>query len=165
MSQQRRRMGLYERALEAFGRSAVGNWYLKRLAPRLDPPLLRLTGGRVSSVYPVPVMLLTTTGAKSGQPRTLPLLYVTDGDRLLLIASNYGKTSHPAWYRNVVANPKVEVLAGKHSGTYTAAEITDPADRERAWDLALDQYAGYADYEGRAGNRTIPLVRLERTPI
>jgi deazaflavin-dependent oxidoreductase (nitroreductase family) len=128
MNQQRRHMGLYERGLEAFGRSAVGNWYLKTVAPRLDPPLL----------------------------------YVTDGDRLLLIASNYGKTSHPAWYRNLVANPKVEVLAGKRSGTYNACEITDPAERERAWDLALDQYAGYGDYEGRAGNRTIPLVCLDR---
>ena len=126
MSQQRHQMGLYERVLEAFGRSAVGNWYLKRVAPRIDPPLLRLTGGRVSSVYPVPVMLLTTTGAKTGQPRTLPLLYVTDGDRLLLIASNYGKTSHPAWYRNLVANPKVEVLAGKRSGTYKAARSPTP---------------------------------------
>ena len=150
-------MGLYERALEKVARTPVGNWYLKKLAPRLDPPLLRLTGGRVSSVYPAPVMLLTTTGAKTGEPRTLPVLYVTDGDRLLLIASNYGKTTHPAWYRNLVANPKVEVLAGKRSGTYTAGEITDPAERERAWDLALDQYAGYGDYESRAGDRTIPL--------
>ena len=54
------------------------------------------------------------------------------------------------------------MLAGKRSGTYTAGEITDPAERERAWDLALDQYAGYGDYESRAGDRTIPLVRLER---
>ncbi len=162
MSQQRRHMSVYERGLEAFGRSAVGNWYMKRIAPRIDPSLLRLTGGRVSSVYPVPVMLLTTTGAKTGLPRTLPLLYVTDGDRILLIASNYGKTSHPAWYRNLVANPKVEVLAGKRSGTYNAGEITDPTERERAWDLALDQYAGYGDYEARAGDRTIPLVLLER---
>jgi deazaflavin-dependent oxidoreductase (nitroreductase family) len=107
-------------------------------------------------------MLLTTTGAKTGQPRTLPLLYAIDGDRLLLIASNYGKTSHPGWYRNLVANPKVDVLAGKRSGTYTATEITDPAERESAWDMALDQYAGYADYEVRAGDRKIPLVRLER---
>lgn len=155
-------MSLYERTLEKFARMPVGDLYLKRIAPRLDPPLLRLTGGRVSSVYPVPVMLLTTTGAKTGQPRTLPLLYLTDGDRLVLIASNYGKTSHPAWYRNLVANPKVEVLAGKRSGTYTAVEVTDPAERERVWDLALDMYAGYGDYEGRAGDRTIPLVLLTR---
>ncbi len=135
---------------------------MKQIAPRLDPPMLRLTGGRVSSVYPVPIMLLTTTGAKTGQPRTLPLLYLTDGEQLVLIASNYGNTSHPAWYRNLVANPKVEVLAGKKSGTYTASDITDPTERERAWDLALDMYAGYGDYEGRAADRTIPLIRLSR---
>jgi deazaflavin-dependent oxidoreductase (nitroreductase family) len=162
MTPQRRHLSLYERALESFGRSAAGGWYLKKIAPRIDPPLLRLTGGRVSSVYPTPVMLLTTTGAKSGQPRSLPLLYVTDGDRLILIASNYGGTSHPAWYRNLTANPQVEVLAGKRSGRYVASEITDPSERERAWGLAVDQYAGYADYEVRAGDRTIPLVRLER---
>jgi deazaflavin-dependent oxidoreductase (nitroreductase family) len=161
MSPTRRRLSPYERALESFGRSATGNWYLRRIAPRIDPPMLRLTGGRVSSVYPTPVMLLTTTGAKSGQARTLPLLFVTDGERLVLIASNYGKTSHPAWYRNLTANPNVEVLAGKRSGTYTASEITDPGERDRAWELALDQYAGYGDYEERAGDRTIPLVRLE----
>ncbi|RDH77434.1 nitroreductase family deazaflavin-dependent oxidoreductase [Mycolicibacterium moriokaense] len=159
---QRRRMSLYERAMENFARTPAGDWYMKRIAPRVDPPLLRITGGRVSSVYPVPIMLLTTTGAKSGQQRTLPLLYLTDGEHLILIASNYGKTSHPAWYRNLTANPKVQVLAGSKSGTYTATEITDAAARDRAWDLALDMYAGYGDYEGRAGDRTIPLIRLER---
>ena len=163
MCPQRRHMSMYERAKESFARTPVGDWFVKRVAPRIDPPLLRLTGGRVSSVYPVPAMLLTTTGAKSGQPRTLPLLYVTDGDRLILMASNYGGKSHPAWYRNLVANPKVEVLAGKHSGTYTASQIMDPAERERAWALALELYAGYGDYQKRAGDRTIPLVRLERT--
>ena len=162
MSPTRRRLSPYERALESFGRSPAGNWYLRRIAPRLDPPLLRLSGGRVSSVFPVPVMLLTTTGAKSGQPRTLPLLYLTDGEQLILIASNYGSTSHPAWYRNLTANPTVEVLAGKRSGTYAASEIKDSADRDRAWELALDQYAGYGDYKERAGDRTIPLIRLER---
>jgi deazaflavin-dependent oxidoreductase (nitroreductase family) len=162
MNDKRRHLSLYERAMESFARTGVGTWYLKRIAPRIDPPLLRLTGGRVSSVYPTPVMLLTTTGAKSGQPRTLPLLYVTDGEQLILMASNYGKTSHPAWFRNLTANPKVEVLAGRRSGSYQASEITDASERARAWELALDQYAGYADYEVRAGDRTIPLVRLER---
>ena len=163
MSTQRRHLSMYQRTMENFARTPAGDWFVKRIAPRIDPTLLRLTGGRVSSVYPTPVMLLTTRGAKSGQPRTLPLLYAADGERLILMASNYGKTSHPAWYWNLVANPAVEVLAGKHSGTYTATEITDPAERERAWALALDLYAGYGDYEKRAGDRTIPLVRLERT--
>jgi deazaflavin-dependent oxidoreductase (nitroreductase family) len=160
--EQRRHMSVYERTLEKIARMPIGDWYMKKIAPRLDPPLLRLTGGRVSSVYPVPIMLLTTTGAKTGQPRTLPLLYVTDGDHLILIASNYGKTSHPTWYRNLLANPKAEVRAGSRSGTYTASEITDAAERDRAWDLALDMYAGYGDYEGRAGDRRIPLLRLDR---
>ncbi len=155
-------MGLYERTLEKFARTPVGYWYVKRIAPKVDPPLLRMTGGRVSSVYPVKLMLLTTTGAKSGQPRVQPLGYAKDSDGLLLIASNYGNPRHPAWYWNLRANPKVEVLAGKDSGTYVASEITDPAERERAWDLALDFYAGYADYESRAGDRTIPLIHLKR---
>jgi deazaflavin-dependent oxidoreductase (nitroreductase family) len=126
MSQQRRHMGLYQRLFEAFGRSPFGNWYARKLAPLIDPPLLRLTGGRVSTLYPFPVMLLTTIGAKSGLRRTHPLVYAIDGDRLMLIASNYGGLNHPAWYRNLVANPKVDVLAGKHSGTYIATRDNQP---------------------------------------
>lgn len=152
--------GIYKRALERFGRSAPGNWFLTRIAPRIDPPLLRISGGRFSSAYPVQVMLLTTTGAKSGLRRQLPLLYVADGDSLILVASNYGRPGHPAWYRNLKANPTVEVLAGKYRGSFTATEITDPAERAEAWSKALDVYAGYSDYEARAANRTIPLIRL-----
>lgn len=155
-------MSLYERALERVARTPPGYWYVRRVAPKLDPPLLKLSGGRISSVYPVPVMLLTTTGAKTGLAREHPLLYVADDAGLLLIASNYGRPGHPAWYRNLIKNPRVEVLAGKHSGTYTAVEIVDPAERSDAWDKALDMYAGYSDYEVRAGDRTIPLIRLVR---
>lgn len=162
MTGQRRHMSRIERTLEGFARTPVGTWVVKNVAPVIDPPLLRLTGGRVSSLYPVPVLLLTTTGAKTGQPRSHPLLYVVDGETILLVASNYGSTRHPAWYRNLRAHPVVEVLAGRHSGTYTASEITDPAERERAWDLATDLYAGYGDYEQRAAGRTIPLIRLTR---
>lgn len=159
----RRRMGFYERTLEGIARSPAGYWYLKRIAPRLDPPLLRLTGGRVSSMYPASVVLLTTVGVRSGLPRTIPLLCVPDTDHIILVASNYGGSSHPAWYRNLLGNPRVEVLAGRRSGTYLASVITDPDERERAWNLALDRYAGFDDYDKRAADRTIPLVRLERT--
>lgn len=156
-------MSIYERTLERFARTSTGYWYVTRVAPRLDPPLLRISGGRFSSVYPVPVMLLTTTGAKSSLPRTLPLLYLTDGDSLILVASNYGRPSNPSWYRNLMANPTVEVLAGKRSGTYLASEITDAAGRDDAWARAVDLYAGYGDYQVRAANRTIPLIRLRRS--
>ena len=156
-------MNVYERSLERFARTPPGYWFVRKIAPRLDPPLLRMSGGRFSSVYPAPTMLLTTTGAKSGLARTLPLLYATDGDSLILIASNYGRPGHPAWYRNLKANATVEVLAGRFSGTYTAADITDPVERESAWAKAVDLYAGYQDYEVRAGGRTIPLIRLRRS--
>jgi deazaflavin-dependent oxidoreductase (nitroreductase family) len=163
MAAARRRMSLYGRALEKFGRSSAGYFFATRIAPTVDPPLLRLTGGRFSSVYPLPVMLLTTIGAKSGLQRVLPLVYATDGETLILVASNYGRAGHPSWYRNLIANPTVEVLAGERSGTYRADEITDAAEREAAWDSALDVYAGYGDYEERAADRTIPLVRLTRS--
>ena len=156
-------MGLYERGLEKFARTPAGYWYLKKIAPRIDPPLLRLTGGRISAEYPVTVMLLTTIGGKTGQQRSLPLTYIPDGERMILVASNYGGKSHPAWYRNLTANPQVQVLAGKRSGTYVASQITEPAERDRAWELALDVYLGYGDYEKTAGDRTIPLIRLERS--
>ena len=72
-------MSVYERAIEKFARTPAGYWFVRNVAPRVDPPLLRISGGRFSSVYPAPTMLLTTIGAKSGLPRTLPLLYVAEG--------------------------------------------------------------------------------------
>lgn len=155
-------MSMYERMLRKFAALPIGDWYIKQVAPRVDPLLLRWTGGRFSSVYPAPVMLLTTTGAKTGQPRALPLMYLTDRESLVVIASNYGKTTHPAWYRNLVANPSVDVLAGKRSGKYTATEITDPSERDRAWDLAVAEYPAYGESRGQLEGRTIPLVRLTR---
>ena len=135
MSQQRRHMGLYTSEVRGVRAVAGRRLVLKKIAPR-HRPAIASTDRRAGEqrCTPFPSCCSRRSGAKTGLPRTLPLVYVNDGDRLILIASNYGKTSHPAWYRNLVANPKVEVLAGKNSGTYTATEITDPAERDRAWD-------------------------------
>ena len=133
---------------------------VSRLPPKIDPALLRWSGGRFSCGYPLPVMLLTTVGNKSGLKRSSPLVYFVDGDSLVLVASNFGRPGHPAWYRNMVAEPTVEVLAGKHSGTYRATEITDPSEREAAWARAVEVYPGYDDYVERAAGRTIPIMRL-----
>src|SRR5262245_39372189 len=138
MSPGHRQASLYERALKAFGRTSVGKWYARSIPPLVDPHMLRLTGGWVSSLYPLPVMLLTTIGAKTGQPRTQPLVYLTADGGLILVASNFGRPHNPAWYRNLLANPKVDVLAGRDSGTYESTDITDPTEREYAWSLALD---------------------------
>ena len=153
---------LYLRGLNVFAKTPAGTWFLREIGHRVDPHLLRLSGGRVSSIYPITAMLLTTTGAKTGLSRSHPLGYLVDDAGLILVASNFGGTHHPAWYHNLLANPKVEVLAGEHSGSYTAHEITGDAERERAWALAVQTAKVYADYETRAGGRRIRLIRLKR---
>jgi deazaflavin-dependent oxidoreductase (nitroreductase family) len=123
---------LFERAVKAFGRTDAGVGTSATSHLRVDPALLRITGGRVSGVYLVPAMLLTTTGAKTGLQRTLPLVYLSDDAGLILVASNFGGEHHPGWYHNLIASPNVEVLAGDDSGSYVAAEI--PTHRaERTW--------------------------------
>jgi deazaflavin-dependent oxidoreductase (nitroreductase family) len=113
MTAPRRHMNIYERSLERFARTPPGYWFVRNVPPRVDPPLLRMTGGRFSTVYPAPAMLLTTTGAKSGRPRALPLLYAIDGDSLILIASNYGRPGHPSWYPEPVDQPDSRGTCGK----------------------------------------------------
>jgi deazaflavin-dependent oxidoreductase (nitroreductase family) len=102
------------------------------------------------------------TGAKSGIQRTTPLIYFTDGDREILVASNYGGTRHPAWYYNVTANPTVTLLAGGFEGQFVAEEVTG-AERDRLWALAKQWNPGYGQYESSAAARTIPLLAF--TPI
>src|SRR5947209_12427512 len=111
-----------KRAIVAFSMTDAGTWYVRNVSPRVDPTLHRVTRGRLSSVIATPVVMLTTTGARSRAPRTTPLLYFSDGDRVILIASNYGKTRHPAWYHNLNANPEVSLSARGRSGRYRARE-------------------------------------------
>ena len=102
-------------------------------------------------------ILLTSTGAKSGVRRTTPLIYFTDGDRVILVASNYGGTRHPAWYYNVKAHPMVMLLGGGFEGRFAATEVTG-AERERLWALAKQWNPGYEQYEASASGRQIPLL-------
>lgn len=143
--------------------SPGGQWFLRHVSPRVDPRLMRLTRGRVSSVGTFPrSVLLTSTGAKSGVQRTTPLIYFTDGDRVILVASNYGGTTHPAWYHNVKANPVVTLLGGGYEGRFVGEEITG-AERERLWTLAKKWNPGYEQYEVLAGDRQIPLLAFTPT--
>jgi deazaflavin-dependent oxidoreductase (nitroreductase family) len=100
------------------------------------------------------------TGAKTGAKRSLPLVCLHDGELRILIASNLGSQSNPAWYYNLVANPQVLVSEkNKHSG-YTARHAA-PDEREKYWKEALQLYPGYANYQERAGGRIIPILVLE----
>jgi deazaflavin-dependent oxidoreductase (nitroreductase family) len=123
--------------------------------------IYRATGGRIGHTFPgMPAMLLLDhVGAKSGRKRTSPLLYVRDGDDLVLVASKGGHPKHPAWFHNLRANPDTTVQVGaEHRRVH--ARVATPAERERLWPRAVDFYGGYADYQRKA-EREIPMVVLE----
>jgi F420H(2)-dependent quinone reductase len=146
--------------LERVFRSRVGTWAAINVGQRVDPHLMRLTRGRVRLAVTAPTVLLTHTGAKSGKRRTTPLLYFTDGEDVVLIASKGGAAHHPAWYHNVKANPEVEASTDGRPVPYLAHEA-EGAERERLWQLATTLYAGYDDYQDKArSHRTIPVIVL-----
>jgi deazaflavin-dependent oxidoreductase (nitroreductase family) len=145
--------------IEPLARSEAGRWWLINVSPRLDGAIFRLSGGRFTSI-PTQLLVLTHTGARSGQKRENLLTYFTDGEDLVVMASNYGRERHPAWYYNVKANPDVDVRAAGRRGRFRAL-VTDGEDRERLWALAKQLSRVYADYEERAAMRTIQVVRLK----
>jgi deazaflavin-dependent oxidoreductase (nitroreductase family) len=107
-----------------------------------------------------PLVLLTTTGAKSGRRHTTPMMYIADGDRLLVVASNAGAPAHPDWYRNLVAHPHVTVEVGPETYDATAV-VLDGAERERIWARITEQYPFFAAHQAKV-TRQIPVVALER---
>jgi deazaflavin-dependent oxidoreductase (nitroreductase family) len=146
-------------ALHRFGMSDAGRWYGINIASRIDPPLLRLTGGRFATTGMMPLVLLRVRGRKSGELRTVPLVYFTDGDDVILVASSFGRAKNPAWYLNLVANPDVELTAGGVTAPYRAREVRG-AERDRLFALARANYEGYGNYEILAGDREIPVLAL-----
>ena len=122
----------------------------------------RATGGWIGHTAPgMPTMLLLDhVGAKSGTRRTSPLLYFRDGENFVLVASKGGYPKHPAWYHNLMANPDTEVQVGSRQ-LKVHARTAGIEERDRLWQLALEQYRGYADYQARSKGREIPLVILE----
>lgn len=122
----------------------------------------RANGGKVGGHFVnTPLVLLNTIGAKSGQPRTNPLAYVTDGDRILVIASKAGAHSHPDWYYNLLAHPLVNVELGSEKFQARATAITEGPERDRLYTLMVARNPGFAEYQEKT-NRTIPAVLLER---
>ncbi len=107
-----------------------------------------------------PLLLLTTTGAKSGQLRTTPMMYIPDGDHLLVIASNAGAPVHPDWYRNLVAYPEVTVEVGNEIFEAIAI-VTEGTERQRLWTRVVELYPFFADHQAKV-TRQIPVIVLER---
>ena len=158
----RRKLSGIERLGERFAQSKPGSWFYINVAMRVDRVLLPLSRGRASISVGQQVGMLETVGAKSGELRKTPLLFIRDGNHVVLIASMGGAPRHPAWLHNIRANPRVKFLGPSGTtGEYVAREAQGD-ERGRLWDEAVDYYAGYATYKVRAGEREIPIVVLER---
>jgi deazaflavin-dependent oxidoreductase (nitroreductase family) len=118
-------------------------------------------GGEIEGMHRDRLLLLTTTGARTGQPRTTPMMFLPDGDRLLVIASNIGAPRHPDWYLNLAANPQVTVEVGDER--YEAVATTAEGDeRDRLWSMLKQTYPFFAEHE-RQTERQIPVVILTRS--
>lgn len=121
----------------------------------------RANSGQVGGQFAgAPLLLLTTTGARTGQRRTSPVMYNPDGDRLLIFASKGGAPTHPDWYHNLVAHPRVTVEVGTE--TFDAiATVLRGEERDRLFARHAAQYPGFAEYQAKT-TRTIPVIALER---
>lgn len=152
-----------QRAVKQIAALAPVAWLLSKTLRPLDAAAMRLSRGRTTAtslLTGLPVIYLTTTGAKSGQPRTTPLICGVDGDRLILFATNFGGQNNPAWSYNLHAHPVAAVRFQGQTAHYRSRTAT-PAERERYWPLADALYTGYAAYRERAAHREIPVFVLE----
>jgi len=143
-------------------------WVTRAVAPvvhAIDRRLLAWTGDRLSLTTPLtglPVLRITTTGARTGLPRTHPLTALRDGEGYALIASNFGRRVFPAWYHNLRAHPFAQVHGDSMAGRY-AARPASAEEYESLWARAVALSPGYAAYARRAAPRTVPIFVL--TPV
>jgi len=153
----RRRGPLYRLYTAVVGTRLMG-WVSRRFLWRLDPHLLSLSRGRFATGVALPIALLETRGARSGQPRRNAVIYFHDGEDVVIVASKLGMPTDPAWVHNLRAHPEVR-LGGQ---AFLAEVVADEPERERLWKLADMVFPAYAVYRDRAASagRTIPLVRL-----
>jgi deazaflavin-dependent oxidoreductase (nitroreductase family) len=152
-----------QRVLRRFAASGPGSWMFARTLHRIDRPVYRLTRGRhtfASLVSGIPVVMLTTIGARSGRQRSVPVLGLPTPDGLSVIASNFGQHHHPGWYYNLRADPAATVAVDGPPRRVRAVEA-EGERRERIWQQGLKIYPGWSQYEVRASNRRIAIFVLE----
>ncbi len=139
------------------------SWFYARTLDDIDGIVFRRTHGRetfTSWVTGLPIVMLTTTGAKSGSPRTSPVIGIPVDDRLVVIASNYGQRHNPAWYRNLRAYPRASVFVDGASRQVVARELIGD-ERERWYARGIEIYPGWRYYRKRAEPRQIPVIELQ----
>jgi deazaflavin-dependent oxidoreductase (nitroreductase family) len=158
------------RAFYRLVRRSAASHPMARLYSRIQQPVdafvYRLTGARAtlsSSLSGIEVSMLTTTGARTGRPRTLPVLALPDGQDVILIASNFGRPRHPSWYHNLRVNPQATIVTGGVRRGFVARELSG-AERERWYARAEEIFPPFTAYPRWAGEREIPVLRLSPLP-
>lgn len=162
MASDRLKPNFFQRLGVQLASSRPGSWLFARLGHHVDRAFARLTGGRTFAAILVglPVVMLTTKGRHSGQPRTTPVVALPDGDRLTLVASNWGQQHHPGWYYNLRAHPACVVTNGGEVRRYRVRQVTG-VERTHYWGHAVAAYPGFAAYARRT-DRQIAIFILER---
>jgi deazaflavin-dependent oxidoreductase (nitroreductase family) len=152
-----KRRGFVYRVFARLTATRAMGWVSRKVVWRIDPVLMRLTGGRVGMGMLLPTALLETRGARSGQLRRNAVIYFHDGDRVTIVASKLGLPEHPSWFHNLRADPDVQL-----NGRPFRAHVVEDSERDRLWQLADQVFPGYVAYRERAAEagRTIPIVQL-----
>ncbi|MHB8694429.1 MAG: SDR family NAD(P)-dependent oxidoreductase, partial [Solirubrobacteraceae bacterium] len=156
------RRGILHSIVTTLGGSAAGRWAGIHLIAPADPWLRKGTRGRLCLGMTLPTANLTTSGARSGLPRTASVAYFTDRDDIILIASSFGRDRHPAWYHNLLSNPAAVLEHRGRAARYVASEVLDEAEHDRLYALAERVTAVFTGYRRRtaAVGRRIPVMRL-----
>jgi deazaflavin-dependent oxidoreductase (nitroreductase family) len=153
----------FHRLVQALAASRPGAWFFSRTLHYFDKLLLALSGGQLtvtSLLAGLPLVMVTTTGAKSGQPRTTPLICIQDpqvSGTFALIATNWGQAHYPGWYHNLKARPEATCRLRGRTARYRAREAAG-AEYDRFWGYATAAYHGYRLYRQRITGRHIPIM-------
>ncbi|MGB8330411.1 MAG: nitroreductase/quinone reductase family protein [Polyangiales bacterium] len=150
----------YRDFINDFSVTPLGRWMAKTIASRVDPTIYKLTGGRFTITGPptIPMLSLTTLGRKTGKERTVQLGYAKDGDDLLIVASNFGGTNHPAWSHNLDASPKATIRVGTKNLPVVAKRLTD-SEKAILWPRIAETIPQMKSYVKRT-DRNIKVYRL-----
>jgi deazaflavin-dependent oxidoreductase (nitroreductase family) len=143
--------------------AAVRRTKLLETSWRLHRWLFRVTGGRVGTRFQgMPIVMLTTTGRRSGEPRSVTIPFIADGDAYVCVGSNAGHPADPDWVRNLRADPRATLFRKGERFAVTGHEA-EGDERERLWAMAVETDPAYAEYERRVTSRRIPVMVLERS--
>jgi deazaflavin-dependent oxidoreductase (nitroreductase family) len=152
--------GLLTGLMRRLGRTKGFSRVYSKIGPVIDPRIRELRDGRVmAKVYGLPILALHSTGAKSGQPRVSPLVYVRDGDDIMLIGTNFGQAKHPGWTANLIAHPHASIEIGAVTLAVRATMVDDETWARMFPDF-VSVYPGYANYMDRRGELPPRMFRL-----